>query len=230
MASVTSVARDFTAPYAPLESWFYDRVIAPAVARQGRRLLDEIGSVLPDTGRLLDVGCGGGQVALLLAARRPALSITGLDLSPEQIARARRRAAGQGERIEFVVGSALELPFADASFDVVLSVASIKHWPDPARGLAECVRVLAPGGALLVIEADRGCRLADARRFVEGWGVPRALRPAALAAFRTWVAGQSLDLDEARGLLEPLALVDASAQRVEGMPALALRGRKRRAP
>jgi ubiquinone/menaquinone biosynthesis C-methylase UbiE len=142
------------------------------------------------------------------------------------VRRAAARAAQAGIKARFVDGSALDLPFADGTFDAVLSVASIKHWPDPARGLAECARVLRAGGHLLVIEADRGCRLDDARRFVDGWRVPRAARRLLLPLFRTYVAGQAFDLDEARGLLAGAALDEARVERLEGLPALVLRGRK----
>ena len=46
-----------------------------------------------------------------------------------------------------------------------------------SKGLAECVRVLRPGGQLLVVEADRGCRFNDARAFVSRWRLPKAMRP-----------------------------------------------------
>jgi SAM-dependent methyltransferase len=111
---------------------------------------------------------------------------------------------------------------------VVTSVASIKHWPDQARGLRECVRVLRAGGRLVVFEADRGCRLGDAQDFVARWTLPRPLRLPALAAFRTWVAGQAIDLDDARALVSGLSLEATEVRRVPGTPALMLAGSKPR--
>jgi ubiquinone/menaquinone biosynthesis C-methylase UbiE len=225
-----AVLADMSAPYSAVESFVYDRVIAPAVLAMGERIAQELASGVGDDARVLDVGCGGGQLVLDLAARRPGVRVTGLDLSAEQIARAEARAdeRGLGGRARFVRGSALELPFDDASFDVVVSVASIKHWPDQLQGLAECVRVLGPGGRLFVFEADRGCRLDDAAEFVGRWRIPRALRLPALAGFRTWVAGQAIDLDDARALLGRLPeLADTDARRVPGTPALVLEGTKR---
>ncbi len=215
-----ALLRDFTAPYSSVESFLYDRVIADAVIA----MADAVGDVAPaPSARVLEVGCGGGHLARHMLADRPDLRWTGLDLSADQIRRARTRA----QRAEFVVGDALDLPFEDADFDDVLSVASIKHWPDPAQGLAECVRVLRPGGRLLVIEADRGCKLADVRRFVAGWHIPGLLRGVGVALFRTVVAGQSLDLDEARALATPLALQSCSVARIPGTPGLAIQGTKR---
>ena len=148
----------------------------------------------------------------------------GLDLSPGQVARASRRLHDLGDRARVVAGSALELPFDDGSFDVVLSIGSIKHWPDMAQGVSECARVLAPGGRLVIAEADRGCSLADARAFIDRWRAPPVIGTAVLAFFRTWVAGQGIDLEDARRLLAAVPLHDASAERVPGAPFLILRG------
>jgi len=219
------IASNITAPYSVVEAWGYDRVVAGAVHQYVREMQDDWLSDLPEGAAVLDVGCGGGQNACGLARARPDVRVTGLDLSPHQVARARRRAAALGDRVEFVEGSALDLPFADGRFDGVVSFGSIKHWPDPARGAAECARVLRPGGRLLVAEADRGCRLDDARAFVDRWRLPRLLRTVALAGFRTWVAGQGLDLDDARALLDQLDLEERFAERVAGAPFLIFGGR-----
>lgn len=218
------IARDITAPYSAFEAWAYDLFIAPAVAQFLPELAGPYVDDVKRGARVLDVGCGGGQNALALADLRPDLEITGLDLSPGQVARATRRAAKRGTGQRFVEGSALELPFSDGEYDLVMSFASIKHWPDQLRGLSECARVLKPGGRLLVLEADRGCHLDDAKRFVERARIPRALVPIALAGFRTWVAGQGLDLDDARALLAQLPLRDARASRLPGTPAVLLEG------
>ncbi|HSQ64317.1 MAG TPA: class I SAM-dependent methyltransferase [Polyangiaceae bacterium] len=215
-----------TAPYSAAESWGYDRFIAPAVAELAGELTARIDPLLPRGGALLDVGCGGGQNLLAIARRRPDAKLTGVDLSAEQVGRALARATAAGAKVSVVEGSALTLPFADESFDAVLSVASIKHWPDPALGLRECVRVLRPGGKLRVIEVDRGCRLDDARRFVGRWRLPGPVRRLCLPLFHTYVAGQGLDLDDARALLAPLGLLDASVERLDGMPALMIGGTK----
>jgi SAM-dependent methyltransferase len=220
------IARDITAPYSAVEAWTYDRFIAPAVNGYLRELqAGEVG-VLPERARVVDVGCGGGQNLCSLAESRPDALLFGLDLSARQIARAQRRTARFGDRVELVEGSALELPWSDGSFDLVLSIGSIKHWPDMRRGVSECARVLTPGGRLVIAEADRGCRLDDARAFIDRWRIPRLLRPAALAGFRTWVAGQGLERDEAEGLMAGLPLADARAERIAGAPFLVMRGRR----
>jgi len=215
---------NMTSRYAPWESRVYDAVIAPAVVRFMSALPYDLVTELPRDARVLDVGCGGGQVLATLAERRPDLRLVGLDLSNEQIRRARKRTSRFG--VELRQGSALELPFDDESFDAVYSCASIKHWPDPALGLSECVRVLRPDGRVAIVETDRGCHLPDAARFVGQWRLPPPLRPLALAMFRTWVAGQSPDLAEAEAMLDALPLSERSVQRITGTPALLMLGVK----
>jgi SAM-dependent methyltransferase len=108
----------------------------------------------------------------------------------------------------------------------VVSVGSIKHWPDPRRGLAECVRALRPGGRLVIAEVDRGCLLDDARRFVARWRMPSPLRPLGLVLFRTFVAGQGIDGDDARALAAGLPLDDLQIERIGGTPGLLLAARR----
>jgi ubiquinone/menaquinone biosynthesis C-methylase UbiE len=215
-----------TLPYRASEAWIYDTVIAPAVAELRRGVEDSFVHQLPPGARVLEVGSGGGQLAVDLATRRRDVTLTGIDLSEAQVARATRRAekAGVADRVQLTPGSALDLPVDDAAFDAVVSVGSIKHWPDPARGLAECSRALRPGGTLVVVEVDRGCLLDDARAFVARWRMPAAMRPLGLVLFRTFVAGQGLDLDDGRRLLAALPLRDTSVGRVAGTPGVLFRG------
>lgn len=227
---MASVLLQATAPYRAIDAWAYDAVIAPAVVELVRPMLDALLADLPEGGSILDVGCGGGQLAVEIARRRPDVQVTGVDLSPAQVARARKRGAGLAARVRFVEGSALSLPFDDASFDAVASVASIKHWPEPARGLAELARVTRVGGSLAVAEVDRGCRWADAAGFVRGWRLPGPAKPLALVAFRALVAGQAIDLEDARALMAALGdrVRDVDVSRVAGGPGLLMRAVKAR--
>jgi len=219
-----SVLSQPTARYTSLESWSYDRIIAPAVTAMATTMIAEMLPRVANGGRLLDVGCGGGQVLLEIAARRPDLELVGLDLSLQQLARAAARAREGGRPIRLVRGSALELPFLARSFDAVISLGSIKHWPDPRGGLGECVRVAKQGGLLAVGEVDRGCTFADSWSFVNRWKGPRFIRPIAHALFRTWVAGHSFDLDDARALMRDVPLVRSDVHRVTGTPTLLMLG------
>jgi ubiquinone/menaquinone biosynthesis C-methylase UbiE len=102
--------------------------------------------------QVLDVGCGGGYLARLLAAAvTPDGQVTGLDPSAPAISYARRRALAN---CSFAVGVAQDLGLPDRSFDVVTSTLAAHHIPEVARSAAfgEMCRVLRPGGALLVAD------------------------------------------------------------------------------
>jgi SAM-dependent methyltransferase len=120
-----SLLNDFTARYSSSESWLYDRYIAPAVMDMGETLVDEHLRLLPQGAEVLEVGCGGGQFARSQLDKRSDLRWVGLDVSVEQIARARQRNA-KHESASFVVGDALELPFSDARFDALVSIGPTK--------------------------------------------------------------------------------------------------------
>ena len=111
--------------------------------------------------RVLEVGCGPGHLSNRLA-RRNGLEVTGVDLDPAMIERARAKAGQPGSasqpRPSFVVGDAASLAFPDGSFDLVVSTLSMHHWADPTAGLAEIGRVLRPGGRALIWDLRPGAR------------------------------------------------------------------------
>ncbi|MER3434098.1 MAG: SAM-dependent methyltransferase [Leptolyngbya sp. ERB_1_1] len=99
--------------------------------------------------QILDVGCGIGGSSLYLAEKFGATA-TGITLSPVQADRARERARSSGINAQFQVADALNMPFADHSFDLVWSLESGEHMPDKVKFLQECDRVLKPGGTFLM--------------------------------------------------------------------------------
>ena len=131
----------------------YDALIASFLGGLYTRAAEAVVAVF-SSGRVLEVGSGPGRLAVWLARTGPALSLTGLDVSPAMVERATRRAdeAGIGGRVSFVVGDVGELPFPESSFDVAVSTLSLHHWPDPHGGLAEIHRVLKPGGEALIYD------------------------------------------------------------------------------
>lgn len=110
-------------------------------------------SELPRTA--IDVGCGTGGDAVFLAEL--GIATTGLDVSGEALDRARERAAAGGVDVTWVEGSALDLPVADASIDLVTDRGCLHHIDerDRARYASEAARVLRPGGTLLVRDMSR---------------------------------------------------------------------------
>lgn len=210
----------------PVVAWLYDRVIGPASQAYAEDLYEWLPPDFAPGSSLLDVGCGGGQVLSALAERHPALRLTGIDLSPRQVALARKRVAASSNRTEVIEGSAENLPFPTSHFDAVISLASIKHWPNPATGLRECIRVLKPGGRLVVIELDRGCRFEDAQRFIARCRIPSSMATPVLMGFRTFAIGQAIDLEDARQLAMNIGLDESEVRRLPGAPVLMIRGQK----
>jgi demethylmenaquinone methyltransferase/2-methoxy-6-polyprenyl-1,4-benzoquinol methylase len=121
--------------------------------RRWRRVLVSSAGV-PEGGRVLDVATGTGDVAIEFARRTRAGEILGLDPSGGMLAVGRDKLARAGldGRVRLVEGNALALPFEDASFDAVTIAFGLRNLPDYERGVREMVRVLKPGGRLLVLE------------------------------------------------------------------------------
>jgi SAM-dependent methyltransferase len=113
----------------------------------------DIAAAAPDGARVLEVGCGPGHLSIRLA-RQHGLDVTGLDLDPAMIERARANADRSEDGDErwpsFLVGDVAALPFPDESFDLVVSTMSMHHWADPTAGMAEIDRVLRPGASALI--------------------------------------------------------------------------------
>jgi SAM-dependent methyltransferase len=112
--------------------------------RGRRKVLDGAiaGLTLPKPTRILDAGCGSGRNMLELARFG---SVTGIELSDTSVQLARARGVG-----EVIAGSVLEMPFADDSFDLAVSLDVIEHLEDDLGALRELRRTLAPGGTLLI--------------------------------------------------------------------------------
>ena len=104
--------------------------------------------------RVLDLGSGAGTDSLIAAQMvGPEGRVTGIDMTPQMLAKARAAAAEMGlTNADFVEGEAERLPFPDASFDVVISNGVIDLIPDKDAVFAELYRVLAPGGRLQIAD------------------------------------------------------------------------------
>jgi len=96
--------------------------------------------------RLLDVGCGAGQLSLIAA--RAGARVTGCDIASNWLAQARRSAAAEGLTVVFEEGDAERLPYENAAFDVVVSLIGAMFAPRPERVAAELIRVCRPGGII----------------------------------------------------------------------------------
>lgn len=104
-------------------------------------------------GRVLDVGCGTGDIALEIMERYPGVTTVGVDFTREMIDIARRRR--NGERVGWVIGDALHLPFAAQQFQGVISGFLMRNVTSVPAALAEQERVCKAGGRLAVLDTTR---------------------------------------------------------------------------
>ncbi len=192
---MTSVAHDQT-----VIDQFTRQAIPFARAPQHQHGIDAIRRLarLQAGDDVLDVACGPGLVACALApyARR----VTGIDLTPEMLAEARRAQDDQRlPNLEWRLGTAIPLPFADAAFSVVITRYSFHHFADPHAAFDEMVRVCRPNGRIVVCDLslprEQGARFDAVERLRDPSHV-RVLDPCELDE---WFRGASLaERDEER--------------------------------
>jgi len=129
------------------------RLAGWVMGRDDSQHLEVAGFLAPIAGAsVCEVGCGPGQLLVLLAGGDPALRVCGVDPSPVMLRQARTRAdrAGVTDRVDLRPGTAAALPLPDGEVDYVVAVNSVAIWPDLTAGLQEASRVLRPGGTVLI--------------------------------------------------------------------------------
>lgn len=125
---------------------------AQAIWPQEAVLFDRYG--LDGAIRILDLGCGTGEITRRLAARYPQATLTGVDILDENLQRARSEQGDGADRIDYLQGDAFALDFADAAFDLIVCRHVSQSVPDFPRVLDEITRVLSPGGWLHLLSED----------------------------------------------------------------------------
>jgi len=105
--------------------------------------------------RVLDLGCGTGQLATRIKRERPATDVVGCDFSAGMLS----RAAGRCHQVRWIRGDAGRLPFNDGTFDVVTSTEAFHWFPDQDAVLREVYRVLTPGGRFLLAMVNPPARV-----------------------------------------------------------------------
>lgn len=141
-------AYDFmnTAMTGGLHRWWRNRALSMALKRLGNT----------ETGKVLDVACGTGDVSFRLHELLPDAYISGLDLSPGMLKIAREKLSAMDSpaksHIDFTEGDSLALPYGEDSFDMVTVAYGVRNFERLQDGYAEMLRVLRPGGVLCVVE------------------------------------------------------------------------------
>lgn len=136
--------------FADLYDRIFDRIFSPRIFR----VVEELGISASD--RVLEVGIGTG---LSLGAYPSDCDFVGIDLSPDMLAKAQRKAGEAGlSHIDLRTADALALPFEDSSFDFVTSFHVVSVVPDPQQAVREMLRVVRPGGTIAIINHFRSPR------------------------------------------------------------------------
>lgn len=158
--------------------WYEASLFGPIAA--------DIAANAPAGAAVLEVGCGSGPLSMRLATDH-GLSVIAFDLDPDEIVRARRRAARTAAGTPsptFLVADVAEMPFDDASFDLVVSTFSMHHWDDKVAGLGEIARVLRPGAPALIWDLRRGFSLFHLRSPDPFEGIAES--PLSVRTFSPW--------------------------------------------
>jgi ubiquinone/menaquinone biosynthesis C-methylase UbiE len=137
-------------------NWLYDPIVR--LTTRERTVKAKLTNALSGhSGRLLDLACGSGTLAILIKQHFPHLTVQGVDGDPDMLGRAERKATEAGSDIGFQQGLADALPFGDSSFDVVVSSLFFHHLSSEEKRSAfrEIKRVLAPSGVLLLADWGR---------------------------------------------------------------------------
>ncbi|MGL5133635.1 MAG: class I SAM-dependent methyltransferase [Planktothrix sp.] len=132
----------------------YDGMDFSQVNQEFAELAIELG---PETGLILDAGTGTARIPILIAQKRSPWQITGIDLSANMlfIGNQNIQQAGLEEQIKLEQVDAKQLPYGDATFDLVISNSIVHHLPDPILFFQEIQRVLKPQGGILLRDLTR---------------------------------------------------------------------------
>jgi len=148
----------------------YDRSWTQIWFRENHRLIVQAMDP-PADARILDLGCGTGQLAARLAQRVPQGSVLGLDPAEEMIRVARRQHRDR-TNLGFEVGSSEAIPADAATFDVVSSTISFHHWARPMESVRDIARVLRPNGRVLILDLCRDSLFMGALDQLQRWLQP----------------------------------------------------------
>lgn len=133
---------------------FHTRLMGLGVDQPNSKMIIELAKIKAGD-KILDVGCGSGNLTLTAKLYAGSTgSVFGIDASPEMIEVARKKTKQSGTNVTFEVGLIEQLPFPEATFDVVISRLVIHHLPDNLKrqGFAEIFRVLKPGGVFFLTD------------------------------------------------------------------------------
>jgi ubiquinone/menaquinone biosynthesis C-methylase UbiE len=145
-------------------------------------------------GSVLEIGPGPGYVGLEWLRRSPGAQLTGLEISREMIAAARKNAGEYGltEKVTYIEGNCMNMPFPDATFDAVISNGSLHEWEDPVRTFGEVYRVLKSGGKFCITDLRRDIPFLMKLIMYRSCR-PKEIRPGLLSSLRASYTAEELE-------------------------------------
>lgn len=169
-----------------------------------------LAKVLPLPGHVLEIGTGRGRFLGALARHADRITTLDADASPQRAAKLHVRRTKAGRPIRFVVHDAEALPWADASFGCVVTMNTFHHLERPLRVLEEMMRVLAPGGRLVLCDfSPRGFQIFDRIHRSEGKTHPRLKN--GLTGFRRALLRRGWKTRQFKGCNQELLVATAPA-------------------
>lgn len=147
-----------------------------------------------DSGTALEVGPGPGYLGLEWLTKSEGTVLKGLEISANMIAVAERNARGYGlaDRVEYVLGDAESMPFADGTFDAVFSNGSLHEWAEPESIFNEIHRVLKPGGRYFVSDLRRDMN--PLMKFLmKAFTRPREIKPGLVTSLNAAYTGEEVE-------------------------------------
>ena len=166
-----------------------------------RREAERLKAFLPDGGDVLEVAPGPGFLAIELA-RDSRVRVTGLDISNTFVELARKNAAEGRVRVDFKLGNAASMPFADKSFDLLVCRAAFKNFSEPERALKEMRRVLRPGGTGVIIDLRRDASMNEIKQHVNDMHLSAVNRLLTTLTFRLMLLKRAYTKDELEKMLD----------------------------
>jgi ubiquinone/menaquinone biosynthesis C-methylase UbiE len=180
MQETCEVQIDTLAPKAskPYRGIGMEGLVAKWYAKTARRdgefkmWASRVSETVPAGSHVLEVAPGPGYLSVELA-RLDKYQVTGLDVSRSFVEFARTNARQAGVQVDFRHGNAADMPFADGTFDFIISTAAFKNFAQPVRAIAEMHRVLTPNGKALIVDLRRDACLTSIKEAVNNMGMSR---------------------------------------------------------
>ncbi len=162
----------------------FDRMMR-SMGGERRRAIEKMRCLGIEGGRALEIGPGPGYLGIDWLKDSPEARLQALEISPNMVRKAEQNALREGvkERVTYILGNALQMPFLDQAFDFVFSNGSLHEWEQPESVFKEIFRVLKPEGVFLVSDLKRNAPW-FARFLMTATVKPKTMRPGLISSLQ----------------------------------------------